>query len=55
VIPAGNVSGEDLDRVMDWLAGALDWAGAGAKTAAGYGRMAPDEAVEAELRKQAGV
>lgn len=55
VIPAGNVSGEDLDRVMDWLAGALDWAGAGAKTAAGYGRMAPDKAVEAELRKQAGV
>ena len=28
---------------MDWLGDALEWAGAGAKTAVGYGRFALDE------------
>ena len=33
----------DLDQVMEGLVHALAWLGAGAKTAAGYGRMSPDQ------------
>lgn len=34
---------EDLPKVMEVLQDALEWAGAGAKTATGYGRMSRDE------------
>ena len=43
VIPIRGASEDDAKRVMDWLGDALEWAGAGAKTAVGYGRFAPDE------------
>lgn len=36
----------DLSEVMAQLEEALKWLGAGAKTAAGYGRMKPDEAAQ---------
>ena len=52
LLPSGEVSDSELDRVMEWLAEALDWAGAGAKTAVGYGRMRPDEAEERLLRQR---
>lgn len=51
VLPAGGASGDDLDRVVGWLTEALYWAGAGAKTAVGYGRMVPDGTAEREVRK----
>jgi len=36
-----------LDRVVDWMRAALEQTGAGAKTAAGYGRIVPCTAAEA--------
>lgn len=50
LIPSGDVPAGELDLAMEWLEEALAWAGAGAKTAVGYGRMARDEVAEAELR-----
>jgi len=41
--PKHSDAGSDLDVVRKWLADALDWIGAGAKTAVGYGRMSKDE------------
>lgn len=38
----GKTNGEELSKVMEALASALEWLGAGAKTAVGYGRM-PDK------------
>ena len=35
VIPCGSATQEDLDTVLGWLRCALEWAGAGAKTAVG--------------------
>lgn len=41
----------DLAECLDSLAQALDWLGAGAKTAAGYGHMRPDDDGEQQLRE----
>ncbi len=41
--PRGKVSKGALERVWRWLEEALVWAGAGAKTAVGYGRFEPLE------------
>ena len=41
---------EEVKHVMEALGQALEWLGAGAKTAVGYGAMSRDEAVEAEIR-----
>jgi len=50
--------GEEIDRqqlgqLADDLADALDWLGAGAKTAVGYGRFTRDDASEKRLRQAA--
>lgn len=42
VVPCGKAAAGDLDQVESWLTEALTWAGAGAKTAVGYGRMGLD-------------
>ena len=42
-IPCRTVADDDLDTVSAWLRSALSWAGAGAKTAIGYGRFRHDE------------
>lgn len=51
LIPGRVTTGSDLDTVMGWLGSALTWAGAGAKTSVGYGRMARDEAATARLHE----
>ncbi len=47
VFPCATVTQDDLSAVMSWLRSALEWAGAGAKTAVGYGRFKQDK-VETE-------
>ena len=46
-LPVGKLRGggrhRDCDIVVDWLKEALEWIGAGAKTAVGYGRMSYDK------------
>ena len=42
-IPCRGASAKDAGEVMGWIAGALAWQGAGAKTAVGYGRFERDE------------
>jgi len=49
VVPCGEVHAGDLEQVETWLIDALSWAGAGAKTAVGYGRMALDRQKTEEL------
>lgn len=49
VVPCASLRDGDLDTVVGWLASALAWAGAGAKTAVGYGRMARDDAATKQL------
>ena len=39
LVPCRGATKDDLDTVLDWLGSALAWAGAGAKTAIGYGRF----------------
>ena len=39
IAPSQNARETDLDRIMDWIREALEWSGAGAKTAVGYGRF----------------
>ncbi|WP_124728249.1 type III-B CRISPR module RAMP protein Cmr6 [Staphylospora marina] len=41
-IPSCETCRKDAEQVMDWLKEALDWIGAGAKTAVGYGRFEVD-------------
>ena len=43
VVPRDGANGGDVATVMDWIANALAFQGAGAKTAVGYGRFEPDE------------
>ena len=43
ILPGAGASGADLDAVWGWIGDALAWAGAGAKTAVGYGRLNSDE------------
>lgn len=51
IVPTSTTQDGDLDTVSDWLSNALKWAGAGAKTAVGYGRMKRDEQGEQELAR----
>lgn len=51
IVPTSATQDGDLDTVSDWLGNALEWAGAGAKTAVGYGRMKRDEQGERELAR----
>ncbi len=44
IIPCRAVADDGPDTVADWLRSALAWAGAGAKTAIGYGRFRHDDA-----------
>lgn len=44
-----NQTSSDVVEAMDSLVQALDWLGAGAKTAAGYGHMLPDSGSETRL------
>ena len=50
VIPRGGAARNDVGVVMDWIAEALAWQGAGAKTAVGYGRFERDKTRAGELR-----
>ncbi len=43
---------EDFKRALQWLEEALDWIGAGAKTAVGYGRFERDKALEEMIDKE---
>ena len=43
IVPCG-VADQDVETASAWLREALDWAGAGAKTAVGYGRFRLDDA-----------
>ena len=43
IIPCREIENGDLDTVSVWLRSALTWAGAGAKTAVGYGRFRHDD------------
>lgn len=51
IVPTSATQDGDLDTVSGWLDKALKWAGAGAKTAVGYGRMKRDEQGERELAR----
>lgn len=41
-MPRVNVDEDDMNKVEQWLLEALEWIGAGAKTAVGYGRFKKD-------------
>ena len=43
---------DDLELVFGWLESALEWSGAGAKTAVGYGRFRRDAEKTRDLEKQ---
>ncbi len=43
VVPRRGVQPDSLEAVWGWLGCALEWAGAGAKTATGYGRFSVDD------------
>lgn len=47
--PRKTAREEELQLVKEWLKEALAWIGAGAKTAVGYGRFAPDEVGQQRL------
>ncbi|MGJ3241627.1 MAG: type III-B CRISPR module RAMP protein Cmr6 [Opitutales bacterium] len=49
VLPRDAGAAEDGETVFRWLTDALQWLGAGAKTAVGYGRFALDEEGEGKL------
>ncbi len=51
VMPRCATAKADTETAMKWIREALEWAGAGAKTAVGYGRFAPDSAKTDELKK----
>ena len=44
IVPCGPLAAGDMEVGATWLREALAWAGAGAKTAVGYGRFRRDEA-----------
>ena len=52
VAPRTADGDKDLDAIMDALGDALEWLGAGAKTAAGYGAVSRDHDKEQALREQ---
>lgn len=52
VLPRGLANAKDVATVMDWIARALLFQGAGAKTAVGYGQFEPDDDERARLIEQ---
>ena len=54
IIPLRHASAQDLMLVESWIQDALEWAGAGAKTAIGYGRLARDEERAHDLKERLG-
>lgn len=52
VIPCRDATAEDTGIVMEWIADALAWQGAGAKTAVGYGRFERDDPGRKSLDEQ---
>ena len=52
LVPRGTVSADDFAAVNEWLRSALAWAGAGAKTAVGYGRFLQDAGKTEDLRQR---
>ena len=44
IVPCRTVADEELETASSWLRAALSWAGAGAKTAVGYGRFRHEDA-----------
>ena len=52
VIPGRAAAQGDLDSVFGWLEAALNWAGAGGKTAVGYGRFRRDEDATTSLTER---
>lgn len=51
-VPSRETTQDDLNQVADWLTSALEWAGGGAKTSVGYGRMKPDPNLTTRLARQ---
>ncbi|MGB9780801.1 type III-B CRISPR module RAMP protein Cmr6 [Caldanaerobacter sp.] len=49
IAPRVKEGEEDMVKLQEWIKEALNWAGAGAKTAVGYGRFEPDERAQREL------
>jgi len=49
LLPAPNAADGDVKLASEWLESALQWLGAGAKTAVGYGRFALDEEEDRKL------
>ena len=52
LVPCRGTTKDDLDTVLDWLHSALAWAGAGAKTAVGYGRFCHNPEATRSVEKQ---
>ncbi len=52
VMPRGGETKADMEMVEKWLREALEWAGAGAKTAVGYGRFSRNDEKRAGLKRQ---
>ena len=52
-IPCHGATKDDLDTIAIWLRSALEWAGAGAKTAVGYGRFRPGKVTTTPSPQQA--
>lgn len=52
IAPRSRAFIQEIDDVMDALGQALEWLGAGAKTAVGYGVMARDEKGENDIAKR---
>ena len=52
LVPTPTTKDDELAVASRWLHDALAWAGAGAKTAVGYGRMTRDEEREGDLRNE---
>lgn len=52
ILPRGEEDEADCKVARGWLKVALEWTGAGAKTAVGYGRFAEDTQAQQELEKR---
>jgi CRISPR-associated protein Cmr6 len=52
VAPRGDAAGQELDQIFEVLRCALEYLGGGAKTAAGYGRLSPDDKVTSRLQAE---
>lgn len=52
IMPRKLEDAPDCEKAWKWLKEALEWTGAGAKTAAGYGRFALDSSVQEKWRKE---